>query len=131
MRRLACILILICFLISTICPPEADFSLVSQLPALYRHSKTTEDADMNFIDFITDHLINTAGVFDKNLPGNGQKPHHSFRFHNLQHDNNFISASLQLNIAEPVFLINGLKPLKSNCYHSVYMVYIFHPPDAT
>lgn len=131
MRRLACILLLICFLISTICVPEADFSLLSQLPALYRHCKATEDADMNFIDFITDHLINIDGIFDKHLPGDDQKPHQPFQFHNIQHAIDFIGASLQINITGPVFQLDVHKQIKSTSYHSSYIAYVFHPPDVT
>jgi len=130
MRRFACILLLACFFISTICVPEADFSLLSQLPALYWHCKTTEDADMNFIDFITDHLINIDGLFDKHLPGDEQKPHQPFQFHNIQHSNDFIATFILLNVEEPVFRFDDPRLTKTKSYHSSYIAYIFHPPDA-
>lgn len=129
MRRSTCILLLLCFLVSTVCAPEADFSLLAQLPAMYRHCKTTEDPDMNFIDFITDHLINVDGIFDKHLPGDNQKPHQPFQFHHLQHANTFIHAALQMNIAGPVFQLNNFKLPGNKSFHSSYITYIFHPPN--
>jgi hypothetical protein len=129
MRRPACISLLLYFLISTVYVPEAGFSVLNQLPALYRHCKTTEDQDMNFFDFITDHLINIDGIFDKQLPGDSQKPHQAFQFHNIQHANTFICASLQMNITEPLFQLNNFKPVESKSFCSNYIGYIFHPPN--
>jgi hypothetical protein len=129
MRRPACISLLLCFLISTVCFPEADFSLLAQLPALYRHCKAIEDPDMDSIDLITNHLINIDGIFDKRLPGDNQKSHWAFQFHNLQHANTFICASLQMKITEPVFQLNNFKLVRSKSFRSDYIGYIFHPPD--
>ena len=129
MRRSACILLLLCFLSSTVCVAETGFSLLAQLPALCQHCKATEDPDMDFIDFITDHLINIDGIFDKHLPGDNQKPHQAFQFHNLLHANTFICASLQLNITEPIFQLNNFKLVSNKSFRSDYIGYIFHPPD--
>jgi len=129
MHRPTCILLLFCFSISIVCIPEADFSLLDQLPAMYYHCKATEEPDMNLIDFITDHLININGILDKHLPGDNQKPHQPFQFHNLQHSNTFIHTALQMDIAEPVFQINNFKLPGNKNFHSSYITCIFHPPD--
>ena len=126
MHRSACILLLPCFLISAICVPEANSSLLAQLPALYTHCKTTEDADMNFIDFITDHFI----IIDKHFRGDNQKPHQPFQFHHHQHANTFIQAALQTDISGPVVQLNHFKLPKNKTFHSSYIAYVFHPPDA-
>jgi len=39
---------------------------------------------MTMMDFITDHLINFDGIFDKHLNGDEQKPHKPLKY-NLQH----------------------------------------------
>lgn len=52
-----------------------DFSVLQDIPEMYRHCKATEDKDMTPLDFITDHLINIDGVFDKHDNGDEQKPH--------------------------------------------------------
>jgi hypothetical protein len=130
MRELACIVLLFCFFVSTICVPEGDFSLLPQLPALYKYCKTTEDSDMNFIDFLTDHLINIDGIFDKHLPGDDQKPHHPFQFHNVQHAIVYTGSFSKIDFSKPVFELIRIKSLKKNSYHSNYIAYVFHPPDA-
>ena len=52
-----------------------DFSVLQDLPEMYRHCKATEDKDMTAIDFVTDHLLNIDGIFDKHENGDEQKPH--------------------------------------------------------
>ena len=128
MRKLCCILLLFCFLVSEVCLPEGDFSLLAQLPALYRNCKATEDPDMNWIDFITDHLINIDCIFDKHLPGDDQKPHQPFQFHNLQQVTYLVSFP-QCNVAKPMLEINDVNRLRNSNFHSEYTAYIFHPPN--
>ena len=41
---------------------------------MYKHCKSTEDKDMTPLDFITDHLINIDGIFDKHDNEDEQKP---------------------------------------------------------
>ena len=55
-----------------------DFSAIGDLPKMYEHCKATEDKDMTPMDFITDHLINIDGMFDKHQNGDEQKPHKPF-----------------------------------------------------
>lgn len=70
--------------LGTIILPESDFSFLEDLPKMYAHCKATEDIDMTPIDFITDHLINIDGIFDKHLNGDPQKPHKPFEL-NFHH----------------------------------------------
>ncbi|MBK8586688.1 MAG: hypothetical protein IPN88_15185, partial [Bacteroidetes bacterium] len=42
---------------------------------MYQHCQATEDKDMTPLDFVTDHLINIDGLFDKHSNGDEQKPH--------------------------------------------------------
>lgn len=68
----------------TIVLPSSDFSIIGNLPKIYEHCKTTEDKDMTPMDFITDHLINIDGIFDKHQNGDEQKPHKSLEY-NIHH----------------------------------------------
>lgn len=52
-----------------------NFSALQDIPEMYRHCKATEDKDMGPLDFITDHLVNIDGIFDKHDNGDEQKPH--------------------------------------------------------
>ncbi len=42
---------------------------------MYRHCRAKEDKDMTPFDFITDHLVNIDGLFDKHDNGDDQKSH--------------------------------------------------------
>ncbi len=42
---------------------------------MYRHCHAKEDKDMTPFDFITDHLVNIDGLFDKHDNGDDQKSH--------------------------------------------------------
>ena len=42
---------------------------------MYENCKHTEHYDMTLVDFITDHLLNIDGIFDKHDNGDDQKPH--------------------------------------------------------
>lgn len=75
MRKLFLILTLVYYSIGSLVLPASDFSIIPELPQLYSHCKATEDKDMNFADFITDHLINIDGIFDQHKNGDEQKPH--------------------------------------------------------
>lgn len=55
--------------------PGGDYSSISTLPEMYQHCKATEDPDMSFSDFLTDHLINIDGFYDEHGPDDQQKPH--------------------------------------------------------
>jgi hypothetical protein len=109
--------------------PEGDFSLLSQLPALYQHCKVTEDADMDLVDFITDHLINIDCIFDKHLPGDDQKPHQPFLFQHLQHLTIYLPAFLQLSLRLPYQQPGIRTSLRNDNTYADYVSYIFHPPD--
>lgn len=76
-RQLTTILLLSYFAFGTLCLPQGDFSAIADLPEMYRHCKATEHPDMTPLDFITDHLINIDGIFDKHENGDEQKPHQS------------------------------------------------------
>jgi len=60
--------------------PMGNFSGLGDLQKMYEHCKVTEDKDMTPMDFITDHLINIDGLFDKHQNGDEQKPHKPFEF---------------------------------------------------
>jgi len=63
------------FTFGKVCLPLSDFSLLGEISEMYSNCKATEDKDMTPIDFITDHLLNIDGIFDKHENGDEQKPH--------------------------------------------------------
>jgi hypothetical protein len=105
-----------------------DFSLLTDLPEMYRHCKATEDKDMTAIDFITDHLVNIDELFDNHQNGDEQKPHQPIQ-------NNHHGLTTASFISEFTFSITQFqptieKPLFSsvNFFRSDYFSKIFRPP---
>jgi hypothetical protein len=108
--------------------PQSNFNLLMQLPEMYNHCKSTEDKDMNVIDFVTDHLINIDCIFDKHDNGDHQKPHEPFNYH-FQNNNvqlfvfNFLIKIIP-NISHDIKTTYCVK----NFYKSPYIGSIFHTP---
>lgn len=108
-----------------------DFSMFVNLPSMYKHCHDTEDKDMTPIDFVTDHLVNIDGVFDKHDNGDEQKPHtpvtgqHSGQskicyvpvFHTYIFHYEFAAVNVKLNA--------------ENEFTSEYITKIFHPPSVS
>lgn len=128
MKQAAAIFILIYYLFGNLCLPMADFSVLPDLPQMYRHCKATEDKDMNAVDFITDHLINIDGAFDRHENGDDQKPHSPFQFHNTLQQVLFTTFQLNVNFvnsnSDEEHITNRLECI----YHSDYFEQVFRPP---
>jgi hypothetical protein len=75
LKKAVNIFLLAFYSFGTFCLPLGDFSVLQDIPEMYHHCKTTEDKDMAPLDFITDHLVNIDGLFDKHENGDEQKPH--------------------------------------------------------
>jgi hypothetical protein len=74
-RKAVTTFLLLFYSFGIFCLPMADFSMLGELPDMYRNCKAMEDKDMTPFDFVTDHLINIDGLFDKHPNGDKQKPH--------------------------------------------------------
>ena len=96
---------------------------------MYRHCKANEDKDMTPFDFITDHVINIDGIFDKHDNGDRQKPHQQIP---EQHHVQIIvykPAISYILIKSPTIFIRTNDPFYSdNFTQSEYISKIFQPP---
>ena len=109
-----------------------DFSVIVDLPKMYEHCKAKEDVDMTVIDFITDHLINIDGIFDKHPIGDDQKPHNNldFKLSNftitlfIQEFKSFELKTSNVTIESDVVISN----YKKSFYSFKHILPIFHPP---
>jgi len=127
MRKLFSILILVYYSIGSLILPSSDFSIIPELPQLYSHCKATEDKDMNFSDFITDHLINIDGIFDQHKNGDEQKPHK-----NQEHQINSTFVFLPSQVSIPLTTKITTSPDKiqfaDNKYYFDFVGNVFRPP---
>jgi len=75
LKKAVNIFLLAFYFFGTFCLPFGDFSMLQDIPEMYRHCKASEDKDMTAFDFVTDHLLNIDIIFDKHENGDEQKPH--------------------------------------------------------
>lgn len=132
MKKIAQIFLFLYYTFGTIFLPMSDFSTLSDLPKMYDHCKATEDKDMTVIDFITDHLINIDGVFDKHENGDEQKPHKSIDF-TIHHSVCQIFQEIEsFEFKEYKIFVSSNQIKISNYKNSLYsfniMASIFRPP---
>lgn len=106
----------------------ADFSVLADLPQMYRHCKATEDKDMNVVDFITDHLINIDGAFDAHDSGDEQKPHSPFQFNNTLQQVLFIVFPSFVSFSEAEMKVQTTFYAFENFYYSDFFSKVFRPP---
>ena len=128
MRKTLNISLLSFYLFGSLCLPLGDFSILADLPQMYRHCKATEDKDMTPIDFITDHLINFDEMFDKHDNGDQQKPHQPIQNHHQTQT--VFSLITTYNISSKEIILTETKPIiyKTSFVTSEYITTIFRPP---
>lgn len=122
------IFFLVFYSLGTFCLPKGDFSVLQDIPEMYRQCKETEDKDMGPFDFITDHLLNIDGIFDKHKNGDDQKPHKQKQIdHQVQPLTYFKTYfAFSLALAIPVSVNPGIIYYKF--LPSDFIFNIFRPP---
>lgn len=128
MTRLTSILLLIYYFFGTFCLPQGDFSAIADLPKMYQHCKATEDKDMRPLDFLTDHLINIDGLFDKHEKGDEQKPHSPIQFRHSLAQIVFVTQQFKISFSKPLALKRNFPSYTNRFYFSDYSSFVFRPP---
>jgi hypothetical protein len=129
MRKAICIVVLVYYSLGSLLLPLADFSMIPQLPKLYAHCKATEDKDMGLIDFVTDHLLNIDGMFDKHENGDEQKAHEPFD-HSVSQNFTFVINNSFIEISEPKETTQERVSFPDKIYHFDLVGNVFRPPIA-
>lgn len=127
MRELFCILTLLYYSVGSLILPASDFSIISELPQMVEHCKATEDKDMNFSDFITDHLMNLDGIFDQHDNGDEQKPHQHQK-HQLNTFFLFIPTPVTITTSTKITSSSEKIQFADNNYCFEIVGNIFRPP---
>ncbi len=126
--RILSFVFLLYYLGGTFLLPSSDFARLMDLPQMYDHCKSHEDADMTPLDFITDHLLNIDGIFDKHENGDDQKPHTPIACSHQSNINLFSSPIKDINFRD-VIIISELKSVVIERYFvSDFFSEIFRPP---
>ena len=112
-----------------LCLPMGDFSALQDLPEMYQHCQATEHKDMTPLDFVTDHLINIDGLFDKHSNGDEQKPHSPIQNRHISQILAFQFPTAFNFKAANIFFEKKLHLFHSeNFIKSEYISKIFRPP---
>jgi hypothetical protein len=112
----------------TLCLPMGNFSALKELPGMYRHCKATEDKDMTPFDFLTDHLVNIDGIFDKHDHGDRQKPHNALPIHCPQTQIFCLMTFPCFSLPKPLELEKLIINYADKNYHLDFISGIFRPP---
>jgi hypothetical protein len=116
------------YVFGTFCLPLGDFSVLQDVPAMYRYCKSTEQPGMNLMGFVTGHLLNIDGVFDHRDHHNTQKPHPPLPKH---HPHSKVVGLVAFFYPSGFKFNTGLKQnptFSIEIYLSDYLSDIFHPP---
>lgn len=110
-----------------------DFSIVPDLPSMFRHCRATEDRDLNVFEFFTIHvsgvgqLIEGLQHFTPDEPGD--KPHAPVQFTFQQQQIVAIVHQIQIPTVKPVAPVpNFSSGNDKSAYTSDYFLSILRPP---
>ncbi|WP_133242681.1 hypothetical protein [Flavobacterium psychrotolerans] len=128
MRKSASIVLLLYFLLGIFFLPMGDFSVLKDIPDMYRNCKENEDKDMTFVDFITDHLVDMDAIFDKHDKGDEQKPH-KYTYHNHSIVQvNCKAEKIEFKNTNLIFSIKKESGYHAPLFCSTYISSILKPP---
>jgi hypothetical protein len=130
LKRAFGIFLLTFYTLGTFCLPMGDFAFLQEIPEMYSRCKATEDKDISPLDFVTDHLLNIDGIFDKHDHGDEQKPHQPFvSHHKLQSNFSFVCLWI-FTFEKPIK--TQMKPIETIVLFvpSDFISGIFRPPNA-
>jgi hypothetical protein len=130
-RKIICYFLASLFLISSVMLPLGDFSLLRDIPDMYRnYTKITTAEELGVIDFIGDYLLHGKEIFGNNehdKPANGSNTV-QFQHQASQLNVVFLQLPISLFIAPESILTH---PLFYQQFHtSNFRNKLFRPPLA-
>jgi hypothetical protein len=128
LKKIAVLILTIYYAFGIFCLPMSNFSALKDLPQMYQHCKATEDKDMAPFDFLTDHLINIDGIFDKHDNGDTQKPHNPSPAHSQQLQVFCLLTFSYFNFTKAAGQGKLIIKYAGDCYHSDFISGFFRSP---
>lgn len=133
MKKIATISFLSFYLLGTLFLPLGDFSIIRDLPDMYHHCRSTEDADLTVFEFFTEHisplgqLVDCMG-YDDHEDGDGDKPHAPIQL-NCQQVLVAMVPLVKAPLVKAIPIIKRIAPLYNDgVYVSDYISTILRPP---
>lgn len=105
-----------------------DFSVLKDIPEMYKHCKATEDNEMTPLDFLTDHLVNCDALFDKHDHGDRQKSHQPLQNHHNIQVPLFSLTCFQFSLQHISTLAVNTTTMADLFFSSAYLASVFRPP---
>ncbi len=118
---------LVYFSLGTLLLPQGDFSTLPDIPKMYAHCKATEDADLDMIDFVTEHLFQMDDLMGE-APDPGDRPHAPVQFHHLYSPVTIVVRQISVEQKQPLTIEKKVLPIKDDKYLSDYPASVFRPP---
>jgi|GEM_PF-2100480 len=110
---------------------HGDFNILGRISSMYAHCKATEDKDLQWFDFITDHLVCFDALVDDHPPSDEQRPHRPLPTKVCSTTNPmFVNEPLRGSpqMVAPVKERNF--PQEVDLYHHIALDTVFRPPNA-
>lgn len=111
---------------------QGDFNVIGRISAMYAHCKATEDKDMQWMDFVTDHLVCFDALVDGHPPGDDQRPHRSLPTKEYATSGPVLAINEQVPsshvLVVPAMVRNY--PGEVDLYHFDPVALVFRPPNA-
>jgi hypothetical protein len=135
LKTTATIVFTLFYLLGTLTLPFADFSVIKDLPEMFRHCKATEDHDLNIFEFFTEHVSGLGQLVEgteheDEEEEDGDKPHAPLQFHFEQQQIICINHYVKMPVVKPAPEIKSRVVLVNGVYISTYIANIFRPPIA-
>ena len=125
------ILLLALYTLGTFCLPMGDFSMLKDLPEMYRHCKATEDKDLNVLEFLTEHVSPIGQLMEEvehEKEEDGDKPREPIQSPNCKQITTFFITQFAFPITQSYHIkVNHLTPTDT-FFTSNYISKIFRPP---
>ena len=119
-----------CFLLGgSIFLPLGDFSLLRDIPSMYRnYSKIASPDELGMLDFIGDYMLHGKDLFGHNVHDKAQTPSNNVQF---RHPANPLSVVFQTNPSNVLFvpeLKKNYKPCNKITIPAEYPETLYRPP---
>ena len=125
-------MILAFYTLETLCLPMGDFSMLKDLPEMFRHCKATEDSDLNVFEFLIEHVSPIGELIEGTEHGpeeDGDKPHQAIQSINSGHSIVFVIPYFAFSIKKYYPIVVKQPALHNDTlFTSSYIFKIFHPP---
>jgi hypothetical protein len=135
-KQLVNLLLLAFYCFGIFCLPMGDFSVIKDLPGMYRHCKTNEEADLTISEFLFEHVSGVGQLWEgfehefiePEEKGNNEHTPLPYNFEQQQIVCIYYSAKVP---SLRHFKAADLAPIAyQRSYASRYVCYIFRPPMA-